>query len=244
MYMIGRGILALAIFNTVATNAFSSTTINASSNIQSNISQKELFEKLKLKLTEIEKLNGVKGLLGWDEMVMLSPGSASARNDQKAALSGVVFEKQTDISLKTLLDNMIHTDLNTLSNDYERSIVRDALRDYELTVRKSKEMTMRESDLEGRGYQAWVGARQKSDFAEFSSVLQEIVAIKAEIAAVTHPHLSAYDANIDLFERGMKAARLNEIFSVVKQELWYCIYIDITHYTYLIFNVFAVFLVH
>lgn len=52
------------------------------------------------KVTEIEKLSGIKGLLGWDEMVMLAPGSAPARNDQKSALSGVIYEKQTSPELE------------------------------------------------------------------------------------------------------------------------------------------------
>jgi carboxypeptidase Taq len=111
--------------------------------------------------------------------------------------------------------------LTSLPSDYDRAVVRDAIRDYELTVRKSKDMTMREADLEGRGYTAWVTARKESDFNKFSPVLEEIVAMKAEIAAATHPHCSAYDANVDMFERGMKTERLNEIFAVVKRDLWY-----------------------
>ena len=205
--------------NSMMTSGSSGTAVCGSAS--SSAPQKELYEKLKGKLAEIEKLNGVKGLLGWDEMVMLAPGSAEARNDQKSALSGVIFEKSTDSSLQALLEEMKKTDLRELPSDYDRAVVRDAERDFLMTARKSKEMTMKESELEGRGYQSWVAARQASDFSLFSPVLQEIVTLKAEIAAATHPHLpSAYDANVDLFERGMKVERLEEIFTVVKAELW------------------------
>lgn len=181
---------------------------------------KDLYEKLKLKLTEIEKLNGIKSLLGWDEMVMLPPDAANARNQHKSILSAIIFEKQTDNELKQLLDGLKSSDLSTLTSDFDRSVVRDALRDYELTSRKSKELTIRESDLESRGYQAWVQARQQSDFSKFAPLLKEIIALKTEIAQGTHPGLDPYDANIDQFERGLKTERLNEIFSIVKQELW------------------------
>jgi carboxypeptidase Taq len=64
-------------------------------------------------------------------------------------------------------------------------------------------MAVREAELEGRGYQTWAEARTEDNFAKFAPVLEEIVALKKEIAAATHPHLSSYDANVDAFERGM-----------------------------------------
>lgn len=208
--------MMFALFNSLSTHH---ALCSSSSLSTTPTPQKELYDQIKVKLIEIERLNGVKSLLGWDEMVMLAPGSANARNDQKAAISGVIFEKQTHVQLKDLLENLRKTDLKDLPTDFDRSVVRDAIRDYELTARKSKDMVEREADLEGRGYQAWVTARQASDFSQFSPLLQEIVSLKAEIAAATHPGTGAYDANIDSFERGMKTARLNEIFSVVKRDL-------------------------
>ena len=48
-------------------------------------------------------------------------------------------------------------------------------------------MAIREAELEGRGYQVWAAARGESNFQQFAPVLKEIVALKREIAAVTHP---------------------------------------------------------
>ena len=145
------------------------------------------YGQLTEKLTEIEKLAGIKGLLGWDEMVLLAPGSATARNDQKAALSGVIYEKQTSPELAKLITELKTSALSELPTNYERAVVRDAARDYDLTVRKSKDMAIREAELEGRGYQVWAASRSESNFQQFAPVLKEIVALKREIAAVTHP---------------------------------------------------------
>jgi carboxypeptidase Taq len=99
-------------------------------------SSMQIFSKysaLEEKLKEIEKLSGIKGLLGWDEMVLLSSGSATARNDQKSALSSVIYEKQTSPELESLLTDLLQSDLSVLPSDYERAVVRDADRDYSLT---------------------------------------------------------------------------------------------------------------
>ena len=145
------------------------------------------YGQLTEKLTEIEKLAGIKGLLGWDEMVLLAPGSATARNDQKAALSGIIYEKQTSPDLAKLITELKTSALSELPTNYERAVVRDAARDYDLTVRKSKDMAIREAELEGRGYQVWASARGENSFQQFAPVLKEIVALKREIVAVTHP---------------------------------------------------------
>jgi len=175
------------------------------------------------RLTEIEKLSGISGLLGWDEMAMMSPGSAAARNDQKSALRGVIYERQTSAELEQAIAALTGGNqdavLKELPSAYERAVVRDAQRDFELTRRKSKDMAVREAELEGRGYQVWADARATSDFAKFAPVLREVVALKTEIGRATHPHMGAYDANIDAFERGMTVARLNDIFTAAKKEL-------------------------
>eukprot|EP00624_Nannochloropsis_granulata_P006672 evm.model.NODE_50279_length_19378_cov_37.169006.5 len=81
-------------------------------------------------------------------------------------------------------------------------------------------MTAKEAELEGRGYAAWVKAREADDFAgTFLPVLEEIVEMKKEVATATRPEWGVYDANLDLFEPGMKVERLRDIFGELKEEL-------------------------
>ncbi len=116
---------------------------------------KHPYTKLQTKLVEIENLNGAKGLLSWDEMVLMQPGSSSARNDQNAALSAVIHEKQTSKELKDIIDQTLQADQSVLSA-YDRANVRDALRDFTLAASKTTEQTMKEAELVGKGYQTWV----------------------------------------------------------------------------------------
>lgn len=171
------------------------------------------------KLKEIEVLNGIRGLLGWDEMTMLPAGAASCRAVQKSVLAGLIYQKETCPHLKKILQALEDEDLSTLPSDYERAVVRDAVRDFEFVSRKSKELTVRESELESQGYQLWNEARNENNFAKFSPILQEIVCLKREVALSTRPQMEPFDASIDAYERGMKSARLLDIFSSVKAHI-------------------------
>eukprot|EP01035_Chromulina_nebulosa_P019725 gene19725-25653_t len=152
-------------------------------------------------------------------MVLLKPGSANARNEQQAAISAVIYEKQTSEELGKLLYDLSSSDLNLLPSDFARANVRDALRDYTLTIRKSKEMTIKDAELEGKGYESWLAARKASNYSDFVPTLKEIIDLKKEIAAVSYPELSSYDGNVDIFERGMRTKRLNEIFAAAKSDI-------------------------
>eukprot|EP01041_Mallomonas_annulata_P007569 gene7569-15522_t len=189
------------------TKSFQTSTINDDYNL------------LAEKLTEIERLNGIKGLLGWDEMVLMKAGSANARGNQKSALTGIIYEKQSSLELKALIDKIFAGDLSTLPSDYERANVRDAERDFTITASKTKEMTTKEAELEGRAYQIWVESRKNNNYAPFAEILSEMILLKGEIASVTHKNLSSYDGNIDSFERGMLSSRLDEIFSSIKPDI-------------------------
>jgi carboxypeptidase Taq len=88
-----------------------------------------------------------------------------------------------------------------------------------LSKSKSKQQAMREAELEGEGYQAWIDARTNNNFHTFEPLLQEILNLKKDIAKATRPQLSLYDGNIDMFERGMKSERLNNILNSAKVKL-------------------------
>lgn len=171
----------------------STASINTTSTNSSATAVKENYALLEKKLNDIEYLNGVNGLLGWDEMVMLAQGSADARGKQKSVIASLMHKMQTDPELGTLLDTLNKSDLSHLPSNFERANVRDALRSYTLTSRKSKEMATTKAELEGKGYQAWAAARKADKYADFAPVLAEIVQLQREIGLATRPQMSAYD---------------------------------------------------
>lgn len=176
------------------------------------------FDALAKKLKDISALGGISGLLGWDEMVQLPPGAGDARANQKAALAGVIHEKQVDPALGDLITRLKTADLSPL-NEYQRATVREAARDYKKATAVTEELVRREAELESRGYATWVKARQEKDFSKFAPVLNEWVDARKERAALVDPNLPPYDVLADDYSAGLTAARLTEIFDQVKAGL-------------------------
>ena len=73
--------------------------------IESTTSSK-IYSEVASKLREINALEGISGLLGWDEMVMLPSQSSDSRGKQKSALAGVIYDKKTEDSLGLALEDL------------------------------------------------------------------------------------------------------------------------------------------
>jgi Zn-dependent M32 family carboxypeptidase len=60
-----------------------------------------------------------------------------------------------------------------------------------------------------------VAARKANDWSTFGPILSEVVELKKAITAATRPDMTAYNGNIDQFERGMTQDRLTEVYTHV-----------------------------
>lgn len=174
------------------------------------------YDELCTKLKELSALQGIEGLLGWDEMVMMPEGSAASRAAQKSALAGVVHEKVTDPEIGSLLADL--KDAPGL-DEWQAAVVREAARGYKKATALSKELTQRKAALESEGYAAWVKARAAKDFSLFAPKLQEWVDLAHATTAAVDPSRPPYDVALDDFEKNMSAARLDEIFGELKAGL-------------------------
>ena len=185
--------------------------------------------RLKGRLRDLDALGGCAGALGWDELVMLPGGAAAARGRQKAALAAAVHERATHPELGALI-GAAEEELGgaggatTAAADaalaFDRATVRDARRAFDRATRVPEELVKRQAELGSRGYHCWAEAREKGDFDLFAPVLEELLELRREVARhVAGPDADAYNAQIDLYERGMTHARLQEIFSGIKEGL-------------------------
>ena len=111
----------------------------------------------------------------------------------------------------------------TLDDARENANVRDAIEGFDVESRKSKDLAEREARLESECYVAWKKAREASDFEAYASILQDMFALKREVAATMRPDVCAagepYDGALDAFERGMIAQRLDSIFAATREGL-------------------------
>jgi carboxypeptidase Taq len=179
---------------------------------------REKYDLLTGRLEEISRLGGVMSTLHWDQEVMMPPGAAAARANQMAAMAGVLHEKSTDPALGDLLNAVGLAD-EMQFNPYEWRNIHEGRRDYDLATRVPKSLVQEMAELGSRGHFIWAEARKSNRFEDFAPVMARFVELKTEWARAVYPDLAPYDANIDLFERGVTMAELSPQFENLKAEL-------------------------
>lgn len=179
----------------------------------------ESYAKAAEKLREISTLQGIVGLLQWDEMTMMPSGAAASRGAQKSSMAGVIYDKQTDKELGELLAALHTAPAAEQLDEVQRAVVRDEFKNYKKNTALPKALVQRIAQLETDAYSAWVEARQNADFSKFAPFLQQWVDVSLEKAKYIDPNRNAYDVLLDDFEKGMTSARLDEIFAEVRAGL-------------------------
>jgi len=175
------------------------------------------YQNLAARLEEISRLNGVMGIIQWDQEVTMPSGASAARANQISALAGVIHERMTDKALGECLD-----ELNAQRDEFsvfERCNIMEARREYDLMTKVPKSLVQSIAALGSRGHAIWVKARKDNKFSDFAPVIREFVDLKRDWAACAYPDKSAYDANIDLFERGTTSAEIAVVFDQLKETL-------------------------
>ncbi|PTN10342.1 carboxypeptidase M32 [Nitrosomonas aestuarii] len=175
------------------------------------------YQNLVEKLEEISRLNGVLSTIAWDQEVMMPSGAAHARAKQIGALSGVIHARMTDPFLGECLEQL--QDQTEHFNAIEQCNIEEARRNYDLMTKIPRQLVQALAELGSHGHAVWVQARQENKFSDFAPVIKEFLKLKKEWAACAFPDMSAYDANIDLFERGTTTAEITVIFDQLKAAL-------------------------
>ena len=179
---------------------------------------KKDYQQLVLKMEERSRLGGILGVMRWDQEVIMPKGAGEARSKQIAALAGVLHEKATDPKFGHLVNKLIAVDKDELT-EIERCNISEAKREFELETKLPKELIQELAELSSRGHQIWAKAREDNKFEDFAPILERLIILKKRWANYVFPDLDPYDANIDIFERGMRMERLTPMFDKLKSEL-------------------------
>ena len=179
---------------------------------------KDLYEELVIKLQERSRLGGVMATMHWDQEVVMPKLAAENRSKQMAALAGVIHEKSVDVEFGRLIDELFDADLNDFT-EVEQCNIYEAKREYQLETKIPKDLIQELAELSSSGHQVWAMARNENKYEDFAPTLERLIILKKKWAGYAFPELDPYDANIDVFERGMRVERLNPIFEELKKEL-------------------------
>jgi carboxypeptidase Taq len=178
----------------------------------------ETFLELKRRLAEVNDLAKASGLLAWDQRTMMPKQGGGVRAEQLGTLSRLAHDRFTDDEIGHLLDDLVAYEENQPYESDEASLIRVVRRDYERERRVPVDLRSDLARAASSGYQAWVDARARSDYASFMPYLEKTVELRRRYAECFDAD-EPYDALLDDYEPGMKAAEVREVFDVLKPEL-------------------------
>ncbi|HYV15058.1 MAG TPA: carboxypeptidase M32 [Conexibacter sp.] len=175
----------------------------------------DALRELRGRLAEIHDLSAAGGLLGWDQQTMMPARGGPLRAEQLGTLGRIVHERFTDDEVGRLLDALDGVDPDTTDG----AIVRVTRRDWEKARRVPADLAADIARAGALGHQAWVDARERSDFAAFLPFLERNVELKLRYIACFDGFEDPYDVLLDDYEEGMTSAEVDALFSELRDAL-------------------------
>lgn len=180
----------------------------------------DLYSELTRSLRETAVLGSCSSVLGWDEQTYMPEGGAQFRSEQLGMLAGMTHERATSPRIGELLAELeAAKDLGEPDSDRVVN-VREARRSYNRSTKLPRRLVEELSRTTTLAQQAWVKAREDTEFPVFLPWLEKMIGLKREEAqAIGYGDGVPYDALMDDYEPGMTAAEVARVFSPLRDEL-------------------------
>jgi len=176
-------------------------------------------DALKLRLLEVDDLNGAASLLRWDQTTYMPPGGAPARGRQTATLSRLAHEKFTEAEVGRLIEGAERETAALPPEHDDAALVRVTRRLYEQSVRIPASLVSEFNEHAAAIYQAWTVARPANDFAAVRPLLEKTLELSRRQANCFPGYASIADPLIDVYDYGMQAASVRAIFGALRARL-------------------------
>lgn len=169
------------------------------------------YQQLHQHFDRIGKLRGVSGIIGWDMAAMMPEGSGPARSEQAAALDVVIHEKLTDPAIGDWLDA---AEADNGLDARQRTNVAAIRREWLHATAVPADLVEAASIANAACEMLWRRAREENDYAAVQGKLQDVLTLVRRIAEAKAAHFGCglYDALLDQFEPGGKAAEIDRLF--------------------------------
>lgn len=164
-------------------------------------------------------LSSSAAVLSWDQETGMPRGGGELRSRQLGLLAGLVHERNVDPRVGGWLADC-EQDARLCEDAAIAANLRGMRRDHGRATRLPQELVEELALHESRAQQAWVMAREQSDFLGFAPALARMVELQQQKAdclrAASSPR---WDALADLYEPGMQAAGLQSLFQPLRERL-------------------------
>jgi carboxypeptidase Taq len=175
-------------------------------------------DELRERLGEIHDLGRAASLLAWDERTMMPKGGAAGRAETMATLARVRHEMFTDDRIGSLIDRArseVDTDIAP-GESIDADLIRIVGRDWEKARRVPTELRGELAHASSVAENAWVEAKEHSDFPMLLPHLERIVELTRRFADCydDFPGFTrTYDALLDEYEPEMTTEQIRTVLT-------------------------------
>jgi carboxypeptidase Taq len=177
------------------------------------------YKQLEQEWQRVHAFRGALALLRWDAAVMMPRGSADVRGEQLAAIETEQHALLTSPKVSRLLDRA-QAAAGTLS-PWEQANLREMRRQRDHAIATPVSLITRLARATSIAEVRWEEARRKNQFALFAPHLEEVLKLVRDKAALLGQALGLepYDALVDEFQPGLRAADIDAIFRALSRRL-------------------------
>lgn len=172
------------------------------------------FNKLDAHCRSLEVLEHALAILGTDEATNMASGGGEKRSEAMSALSGMYHRQATDPKIADWLDDAKNTSLD----DAQHIAIRELERSYKNATCLTSDFVERQTKTRMRCEQLWRVARAQNDWAGLAPLLQDVILMVREEAAMRASVLALepYDALMEQYDPGNRVADITPIFANLK----------------------------
>ena len=170
------------------------------------------------RFARITRLQEAIEVLHWDSSTMMPKGGAAARAEQMATLGIIAHEALTDPRLHELVAAAgARADLDP----WQRANLTEMRASIKHATALPADLVEARTKITSRCEMAWREARPRNDFASLAPLLSEVVGIMRAVAAAKGASLGLdpYDALLDQYEPGARAAAIDPCFADLERAL-------------------------
>jgi carboxypeptidase Taq len=168
---------------------------------------------LRRRLAEIDDLERISMLLGWDQEVSMPPAAAEQRAEQRATVGRLAHELFTDDRTGELLASASPAD------EIEVDLLRVARRDFDRAVRVPAELVADRARAASDGRRLWGEARAGAGFARLAPALERHIELARRFADCFPESAHPYDALLDIYEPDMATTEVRHVLGRLRDGL-------------------------
>ena len=177
------------------------------------------YEKLIAHQKKAAILSSCAGVLSWDREAVMPPAAAPHRAEQLTLLSGLVHKQEIDPHIGEWLDDCEKSEIAQDPISAVAVNIREIRRSYDKKTKVPQRLVEELTRVTSLGHQAWIEAREQSNYPLFQPWLEQIVKLKREYADIIGYSEVPYDALLDDYEPGESTKNITTVFTNLRQEL-------------------------